>query len=225
MSRINTFVLDLARVRWKREGEGALLLAAAVAFIGISLAGARLTQQAPAPEIGYLAAADVSLGAWVPAAPPAPKPEKPAAIRPARAPAPVFHFVSSPLTREEGLKAVLATARSLVGRPYRYGAAGPDAFDCSGFTSFVWRAAGLNLPHTSAGQYGSVPRVPINSLQPGDLVFSGGSRVHHVGLYIGAGQMIDAVRTGRSVEIEPLRGNLIGAGRPALLLRPASKTT
>lgn len=126
----------------------------------------------------------------------------------------------SPMARAAGLKVVLATAQTLIGRPYRYGAGGPDAFDCSGFTSFVWRAAGLTLPHNSGQQYNSLPRVPVSDLQPGDLVFSGSGRVGHAGLYIGDGKMINAVRTGQYVEIDPLRGNLIGAARPALLLAP-----
>jgi cell wall-associated NlpC family hydrolase len=204
-----------------RDGESAILLASATAVVALALV---LVRGAPVatPDVTYIAAPKVSLQAWAPRAPtPAPT-NAPVAIVPAPPPLPpALVFASSPLTREEGIKVVLATAHSLIGRPYRYGASGPDAFDCSGFTSYVWRAAGLELPHRSGAQYGSLPHVPLNALLPGDLVFSGSGGVGHVGLYIGGGQMIDSPETGRRVEIEGLRDNLIGAARPALLLRPS----
>jgi cell wall-associated NlpC family hydrolase len=206
-----------------REAE-AFLLSACIAIVGVALALVRTRVEPALPDVPYLASSRISLAAWVPIAPPpAPRP-KPATPAPHPAPAtPVFELAGSPLSREQGIKVVLSTAHSLVGRPYRYGAAGPDAFDCSGFTSFVWRTAGLRLPHSSGQQYNSLPRVPIEALQPGDLVFSGSRGVHHVGLYIGGGQTINAVHSGRSVEVQPVRRNLIGATRPALLLRPGTQ--
>lgn len=206
-----------------RRGEPTLLLSIATVVIGVSLVLLR-SGQPTETDLRYLAAANVSMEAFK--LPPTPATE----ARPTIAHAPNAHvmpisFAPAPLSREEGLKVVLATARSLIGTPYRYGASGPEAFDCSGFTSYVWRAAGLSLPHSSAAQYGSLPRVSINELQAGDLVFSGSGGVGHVGLYLGKGLMIDSPETGRNVEIEPLRGNLIGAARPALLLAPARKPT
>lgn len=104
----------------------------------------------------------------------------------------------------------IATARAQIGKPYRYGSTGPNSFDCSGLTSYAWRAAGVEIPRTSAAQFSGLPRVSLDAMQPGDLVYSRG----HIGLYIGDGQMINSPRTGRNVEISPLHRNLIGAVRP-----------
>ena len=92
------------------------------------------------------------------------------------------------------------TAYAQLGDPYVYGAGGPNAFDCSGLTSYAWRAAGVSLPHSSSAQYGSGPHVSRSNLQPGDLVFFY-SPISHVGIYIGGGKMIDAPHPGLSVRI------------------------
>ncbi len=202
-----------------RTGEPAMLVASATAIIAVALVLVRGVS-IPAPDVRYIAEAPaVSLAAW--AAPATPAPTAAPKVRVQEEPPPyVPVFARSPLTRNEGIKVVVSTAHALIGRPYRYGAAGPSAFDCSGFTSYVWRTAGIELPHNSRAQYGSLPHVSVDSLQPGDLVFSGSGGIGHVGLYVGGGRMINSPETGRSVEIEPLRGNLIGAARPAMLLRP-----
>lgn len=214
MRRLATHVSILARAiaAGPRPGEPVLLVAAATVIIGLGAVGVR-AHSLPFLELTpHRVAATVAVRPVRTPQPPIPSP----------APAPATHAAmvrpTSPLHRAEGIEVVIATARTLIGRPYRWGASGPDAFDCSGFTSFVWRRAGLELPHNSAAQYASLPRVPVSDLQPGDLVFSGSGRVSHTGLYVGGGMMIDAPETGRSVELEPLRGNLIGASRPALLL-------
>jgi cell wall-associated NlpC family hydrolase len=92
------------------------------------------------------------------------------------------------------------TAYAQLGDPYVYGAGGPNAFDCSGLTSYAWRAAGVSLPHSSSAQYGSGRHVSRSALQPGDLVFFY-SPISHVGIYIGGGKMIDAPHPGLSVRI------------------------
>ena len=92
------------------------------------------------------------------------------------------------------------TAYAQLGDPYRWGGTGPGSFDCSGLTSFAWRAAGVSLPHSSSAQYSSGRRVSRSSLQPGDLVFFY-SPISHVGIYIGGGKMIDAPYPGTSVRI------------------------
>ncbi len=92
------------------------------------------------------------------------------------------------------------TAYAQLGDPYVYGAGGPNAFDCSGLTSYAWRAAGVSLPHSSSAQYGSGPHVSRSNLQPGDLVFFY-SPISHVGIYIGGGKMIDAPHPGLTVRI------------------------
>jgi cell wall-associated NlpC family hydrolase len=98
------------------------------------------------------------------------------------------------------------TARAQVGKPYRYGAAGPDSYDCSGLTQYAYRSAGIELPHSSRSQSEMGTPVDRANLQPGDLVFFY-QPVSHVGIYVGDGQMVDAgdESTGvvqRSVDME-----------------------
>jgi cell wall-associated NlpC family hydrolase len=102
-----------------------------------------------------------------------------------------------------GAGAAIAYARAQLGKPYQWGAAGPNSFDCSGLTMMAWEAGGVSLPHYTAAQYADTAHVAIADLQPGDLVFFG-SDLHHVGLYIGGGQMIDAPRTGENVKIQSI---------------------
>lgn len=109
---------------------------------------------------------------------------------------------------------VVAIAKRYLGAPYRWGASGPNSFDCSGFTSFVYRQVGVSLPRTSRAQINAGPRVSRADLQPGDLVFFG-SPIHHVGIYVGGGQYIHAPRTGDVVKISSLgRSDYAGACRP-----------
>jgi cell wall-associated NlpC family hydrolase len=98
------------------------------------------------------------------------------------------------------------TARAQVGKAYEYGGAGPDTFDCSGLTQYAYRAAGIELPHSSGGQSELGTPVDRANLMPGDLVFFY-EPVRHVGIYVGDGQMVDAgtEETGvsqRSVDME-----------------------
>ncbi|VVJ21535.1 Uncharacterised protein [Amycolatopsis camponoti] len=109
------------------------------------------------------------------------------------------------------------------GLPYVWGGNGPEdgdaGFDCSGLTRASYGAAGVPLPRTSREQYAAGPHVPAGApLLPGDLVFyATAGRVHHVGLYIGGGNMIDAPDFGQAVKVEPYRhpgDDYIGATRP-----------
>jgi len=108
---------------------------------------------------------------------------------------------------------VVEIARRYLGRPYRWAASGPDSFDCSGFTMFVYAQVGVRLPHSSRAQIGVGERVSRANLQPGDLVFFG-SPIHHVGIYVGGGMMIHAPNTGDVVSVDPLHSNYSGACRP-----------
>lgn len=108
----------------------------------------------------------------------------------------------------------IAAAHQHLGKPYVWGGTGPGGFDCSGLMLTAWRAAGVELPRTSRAQFAALPRVPLNQMRPGDLVFSGYRSVNHVGMYLGDGMMIHAPRSGRRIEISPLHSNVIGAGRP-----------
>jgi len=101
-----------------------------------------------------------------------------------------------------------------LGSPYKWAAAGPDRFDCSGLTMWVWAKAGVSLPHSSKAQYAGGRKVARSSLQPGDLVFFG-SPIHHVAIYVGGGQMISAPQTGEFVKLRSAnRPDYVGAVRP-----------
>uniref|UniRef100_UPI0024A7FAE3 C40 family peptidase n=1 Tax=Streptomyces sp. CC216C TaxID=3044576 RepID=UPI0024A7FAE3 len=97
----------------------------------------------------------------------------------------------------------IAFAHGAIGKPYVWGATGPNAFDCSGLTQAAWKAAGVSLPRTTYTQINAGQRVPRSQLTPGDLVFFY-SGISHVGLYIGGGQMIHAPRPRAPVRIAPI---------------------
>ncbi len=92
------------------------------------------------------------------------------------------------------------TALAQVGDRYVWGAGGPDAFDCSGLTSYAYRAAGISLPHSSRSQSQMGRAVSRGELQPGDLLFFY-SPVSHVGMYIGNGQMVHASTSSQPVKV------------------------
>ncbi|MDQ6617190.1 MAG: NlpC/P60 family protein, partial [Actinomycetota bacterium] len=140
----------------------------------------------PAPSAAPTTGAPVT-AAPTTAAPPTTKAPKPPPPPPAPAPS-------------SGVPAVLAYARAQIGKPYQWGASGPDSFDCSGLTMRAWEAAGVSLPHYARAQYANTAHVAIADLRPGDLVFFG-SDLHHEGLYIGGGQMIEAPSTGEFVRV------------------------
>jgi cell wall-associated NlpC family hydrolase len=121
---------------------------------------------------------------------------------------------------DAGATALLA-AESRIGAPYRYGGAGPEAFDCSGLVAYAYGKAGVDLPRTAAQQFAIARPVPRRDLRPGDLVFFrlSGRDVSHVGIYAGDGRFVHAPQTGGRVRIEDLdddwfRERYAGAGRP-----------
>lgn len=94
---------------------------------------------------------------------------------------------------------IYSTAKSKLGTPYVWGATGPTSFDCSGFTSYVYKeAAGVTIARTAQAQYNTNKHVAYKNIEKGDLVFFGGSSasISHVGMYIGSGKMIDAQNRG-----------------------------
>jgi cell wall-associated NlpC family hydrolase len=97
----------------------------------------------------------------------------------------------------------LAFAKAQLGKPYRYAAEGPDAYDCSGLTLAAWKSVGVSLPRVSRAQYGVGRAVARSDLQPGDLVFFY-SPISHVSLYAGNGTIIDAPRPGKVVRYSTL---------------------
>lgn len=114
------------------------------------------------------------------------------------------------------LATAVAVAQSELGKPYVYGAAGPNAFDCSGLTEYAFAAAGVSLPHNAAEQYAVTDHITAAQLQPGDLVFFYPG-IQHVGIYIGNGEMIDAPNATTVVRVDQIAyfGPLEGASDPA----------
>jgi cell wall-associated NlpC family hydrolase len=118
-----------------------------------------------------------------------------------------------------GSRAARAVAFALRqrGKPYRWAAQGPAAFDCSGLTWAAWRAAGVSIPRTAAGQLAALPRVR-GRLQPGDLLIypSTGPSRRHVAMVVGAGRMVEALGQGIPVRSTSIRGGWLGAVRPGV---------
>ena len=113
-------------------------------------------------------------------------------------------------------------ALTQLGKPYQWGAAGPGTYDCSGLTMEAWAQAGVALLHYTGYQWEEGPHVPLDDLQRGDLLFyatdnSDPATIHHVGIYIGNGMMVDAPYTGAFVRIDSIYqpGIPIGAVDPA----------
>ena len=133
---------------------------------------------------------------------------------------------------EEVAAAAVQFAYNQLGTPYRWGATGDGFYDCSGLTQAAYKDGGLDIPRVSRDQWNSGARVwNVADMQPGDLVFyayntADPATIHHVGIYIGAGNMIDAPYTGANVRITPfLRGDFIGAVRPTAAQAPAEAAT
>ena len=113
---------------------------------------------------------------------------------------------------------VVATANQYIGSRYVYGGTAPSGFDCSGFTSYVYKKYGVSLSRTAAGQYSNGVAVSKGELQPGDLVMFGKSGINHVGIYIGGGKMIHAANPSRGVTTDTINSgyygtNYVGARR------------
>ena len=104
---------------------------------------------------------------------------------------------------KERMGPALSYALAQVGKAYVFGAAGPDAFDCSGLTMAAWSQAGVSLPHSSSAQYNSGQHISESELQPGDLVFYY-SPISHVGMYIGGGKIVNALNPGAGVQVSGL---------------------
>lgn len=113
---------------------------------------------------------------------------------------------------------VVATAKSYIGSSYVYGGSSPSGFDCSGFTSYVYKQFGITLNRTAAGQYSNGTAVSRSELREGDLVMFGKSGINHVGVYIGGGRMVHAANPSRGVTTDTINSgyynnNYVGARR------------
>lgn len=106
---------------------------------------------------------------------------------------------------------IVSVARAQLGDRYSAGGTGPNRFDCSGLTKYVYKqVTGKDLPHQSHSQYAIVKKIKKKDARPGDLVFFFGGGAHHVGIYIGNGKMIDAVGYGSGVRVSPISGDWWG---------------
>ena len=118
----------------------------------------------------------------------------------------------------------IAFAVRQVGKPYRWGADGPGAFDCSGLVYAAYLAAGIQIARTTFAWRHDGPQVPLSQVQPGDLLFSAGgdgtpSNPGHVVMYLGGGQIIQAPQRGEDAQIDPLSlAGVVVATRPADLI-------
>lgn len=108
-------------------------------------------------------------------------------------------------------QAVVAEASRHRGAPYRYGATGPSAFDCSGFTRYVFGRFGKSLAHNAAAQRSETQAVSRSAIRIGDLVFLDGNG--HVGIYAGNGNMWDAPHSGTSVTMRRIYSSSYTVGR------------
>ena len=115
--------------------------------------------------------------------------------------------------------AVVAKAKSYIGYKYVYGGSSPSTgFDCSGFTSYIYKQFGVSLNRTAAGQYSNGTAVSRSNLQPGDLVMFGKSGINHVGIYIGGGMIVHAENKTTGVTTDTINSgyynkNYVGARR------------
>jgi cell wall-associated NlpC family hydrolase len=112
---------------------------------------------------------------------------------------------------------VVSIAARYLGVPYVWGGASPSGFDCSGLVMYCYAQVGISLPHNAAMQYADCTPVAQSAAQPGDLVFFGysASGIHHVGIYVGGGSMIDAPYTGVDVRYDAaFGGDYFASGRP-----------
>ena len=116
----------------------------------------------------------------------------------------VVGALSSPeaaaIVPSSGYSGVVGVAMQYLGTPYVWGGASPAGFDCSGLVMFAYQAVGISLPHSSYAMWNYGVPVPVDQLQPGDLVFF--DALNHVGIYLGNGELIDAPHTGSFVRIE-----------------------
>ncbi|TVT40033.1 NlpC/P60 family protein, partial [Amycolatopsis rhizosphaerae] len=109
---------------------------------------------------------------------------------------------------------IVRLAAAQAGKPYVYGAAGPDRFDCSGLTQFIHRQLGILLPRTADAQSRAVRPVDRADMRPGDLLFFGRrGHVYHVAIYAGDNKMWTAPEPGKRVQLQRIWDNTYSVGR------------
>ena len=230
VARADARVVALAEQQRLAEQAAAALraaaaLAAAQAHDAALLAAARARAEAEAGAAAEAAAHQVA-GAATTGAPTGGAPNAGAPTAGAPRPAAPGAFVPTagdPTTSGAPTSVVsvaLDFARAQLGKPYVWGATGPDSFDCSGLTQAAYTAAGVRLPRVAQDQWFAGPHVDLGAIQPGDLLFwasdtSAPATIHHVAFYLGGGQILAAPHTGDVVKVEPLYlEGYLGAVRP-----------
>ena len=187
-------------VRLAQQRQSDLEAAAAAA----AAAAAQHEQSTPAPSTTSEPTAPTGTPSTDPTPTPDPTPDPTPTPTPTPDPTPTPPPAPTPPPPASGASAAISFARAQIGEPYRWGASGPGAWDCSGLTMGAWAAGGTSLPHYSVAQYEQSTPIQPSQLQPGDLVFWGSSSdpgsIYHVALYVGDGRIIHAPRTGRPVE-------------------------
>lgn len=124
----------------------------------------------------------------------------------------------TPPPNASGAQVAIAAARSVIGTRYVWGAGSPGSgFDCSGLTSWAWAQAGVYLPHSASAQYNSLPRIGLDEVQAGDIIYYGNFGPH-VALYIGGGSIIHARHPGPGGEVQ--QDSMYGYDRPWGAVRP-----
>ena len=110
---------------------------------------------------------------------------------------------------------LIAEAKSHAGKPYRWGATGPNRFDCSGYTGYVFAQVGKKLPRTSRDQYRVSQKISKANKRPGDLIFtySSSGRIYHVGIYVGNGYMWASPKSGDVVRRQRIWTSMYRVGR------------
>ncbi len=124
--------------------------------------------------------------------------------------------ITVPATATESRNAAVARmATAYLGAPYRWAGSSPVGFDCSGLVTYVFARAGVAIPHNAAQQYRYGTPVPRDELLPGDVVFF--DRLHHNGIYVGAGRFIHSSQPGgvkiTRLDDEWFRTRWVGARR------------
>jgi peptidoglycan DL-endopeptidase CwlO len=122
-----------------------------------------------------------------------------------------YPMINIPGGNTVGVEALRA-ALTRIGDPYVWGAAGPDAFDCSGLVVWAYEQVGIQLEHYTGDLWDEGEHISRDQLEPGDLVFFYAD-ISHVGIYVGDGMMVDAPTFGQPVEIQPVDEDpLVGVG-------------
>ncbi|NKY20736.1 C40 family peptidase [Tsukamurella spumae] len=150
--------------------------------------------------IGIVAAPAVAQAA------PVPVPQAPAPQAPAAHPAPQSPAARAVQSQSAGpdRSAVVQAALTRLGMPYSYGAAGPSSFDCSGLVTWAMNQAGISVPRSSYSLMSAGTPVSQGELRPGDVVITNGGG--HAALYVGNGQVVEAVTAGVPVRVAGIRG-------------------